>query len=160
MKLKHKLIATIATLFIFIFPEPVTADTVTRLYHFSYTDYGREYLDYTEFKFYSRFLPEEQAFIMFYTLFGNYSDYYFVPSDVRIIDVHELRGNLYLNVSGDIKNYNMSSSYELRLAAQIIKTALSIEGIDTVTLLIHGFEEHLPKGTFINPSVQISKKSI
>lgn len=151
-------------LFMFIFPQSIKADTVTRLYYFSYGADGQEYLGYTEFKFYSEFLPEEKAFVMFYTLFENYSDYYFVPSGVRIITVHELEGNLYLNVSGDIQDYSMGSSYEIRLAAQIVKTALSIDGIDTITLLIHGFEDYLPKGSSIerksNASVQIYKKSI
>ena len=151
MKPKTKLKVIAFTVFmIFASPQKVKASEMHSVYYFSYDENLRkEFLLKDEFEFYGRFTKEEKAYVLFSNLFSNTEKYSFVPSNVKILNIFTLDNCLYLNVSRDIKSYGGGNSYEVRLRAQIVKTAVALPEIDKVTLLIEGISKHLPEGGLI-----------
>ena len=151
MNLKSRLKVIAITVFvIFAFPQKVKASELHAVHYWSYNEQtGEEFLLRDEFEFYGNFSREEKALVLFSNLFAGTEKYSFVPKGIKILNIFILENCLYLNVSSDIKSYGGGTSYETRLKMQIIKTAINITDIDSVTLMIDGIADYLPEGSLI-----------
>ena len=89
----------------------------------------------------------EYANVIFSNLFSC-ENAYFIPENIKILNIYDMKGHLILDVSLDINKYG-GTYYEKRLATQIIRNALDIDGINKVTLLIDGKLQALNEGTTI-----------
>lgn len=111
----------------------------------SYNEYWvTEELTFDELEF------ENRIELLFSYLFDN-GDY--IPINISVLNAEVNDGELVLNISDDILRYNGSYT-EMRLKAQIIKTALDIPGISNITLLIEGEERPLPEGSIIKNEIE------
>ena len=101
---------------------------------------------------------EELAFALFTYFFETVT--YAMPEGVRVLDVTLDNGHLILNVSEDIMQYGGNTN-EHALIAQMIRAALSLIGVEKLTLLIEGELRYLPEGRIIEShAIVISHKNI
>lgn len=68
-----------------------------------------------------------------------------IPKNTDLINTKIVSDHLFINVTKDILNYS-GSYYENILLSQIAKTALSIDGINYVTILVEGELVYFPEG--------------
>lgn len=86
----------------------------------------------------------EIAYGVFCVLFNDGAVDY-LPEDAEVLSARVADGVLYLNVTPGILNYG-GTYYETRLAAQLIKTALALPGVQQLSLLIEGSRATLNEG--------------
>lgn len=72
-----------------------------------------------------------------------------IPKNTKLINTKIVFDHLFINVTNDILDYS-GSYYENILISQITKTAISIDGINYVTILIDGKLTYFPEGHNVN----------
>lgn len=133
---------------LFLFPERVQAGQNGHLHYYSPDGKGGLVWVEEEMGPDERAAAEERAFILFQAFFeGEHVG--FVPDGVRLLNVQSKNGVLYVDVSREILAYG-GSYYERCLISQIVRTALDMDGVDSVTLLIEGEVCALAEGSFID----------
>ena len=149
VKSRLKIIAVIACVF-FAFPQKVKATEIETIYYVTHDEEtGEEVEQREEFEFYGQFSAEEKALVLFSNLFGNTEKYQIATENVKILNIAMVENCLHLNVSEDIRSYGGGNAYERLLRRKIVKTAIHIKNVDSITLLIDGVSTHLPEGTLI-----------
>lgn len=68
-----------------------------------------------------------------------------MPINTEFLDTYYNNGNLFINLSEDVLIHG-GTLYESVLLNQIFRTALSIDGVDTVTILINDSFICMPEG--------------
>lgn len=88
---------------------------------------------------------------LFEVLFGDTSkeEENLIPEGTRLIDFKFENGSLTLNFSEEIKNYG-GTLKEQWIVYKILSTGFSIEGVQSITVLIEGQKDYLPEGTMID----------
>lgn len=146
-RLKILLVATFITMII-VFPAKVHAESFLEIHRLNVDDDGNEYWTRINLFFEGSFSDEEKYMILFKNLLED-EETNFIPPDIKVLDIYISQDVLAVNVSMDIKGYN-GSYMESRIAGQIIKTALSIPNIKSVTLFIENNLLALPEGIIID----------
>ena len=117
------------------------------IYYIVYSGEHYEELRNVPFEFIGEYSASEKATVLFSNLFSD--TYSFVPEGTRLLFASMHQDELILNVNKEMISYGGGSSYENRLQAQIILTALDIPNVNKVTLLVEGYLEYLPEGSLI-----------
>ncbi len=117
-----------------------------KMYYYTFDSDGRLHLADKSVKVVADGLSDA-AFAVFERFFAD-EDISFKPDGVRVIGTDVRDGHLTLNVSSDINQYG-GAYYEVALKSQIIRTALNIDGVDAITLLIDGGVRTLAEGSVI-----------
>lgn len=149
MSFKYKFIIFMVIL-IYSFPFRVYAKNWS-LNFLAFDNYGTSYWVKEEISFDSCLSIEEKAEHLFNKLFSESirENTYNFPKSISINSIIFIDDLLVLDVSEEILNYNGGSYNELILKSQIVKTALNIEGINRITLLIEGDIAQFKKGLLI-----------
>lgn len=87
---------------------------------------------------------DESLNSFFYNYFNNHN-LICMPVDTTFLETYYDNGNLFINISPEILNHG-GSFYESVLLSQIFRTALSINGVNSVTILINNSFVYMPEG--------------
>ena len=142
----------VAMLLIYIFPVNVFAyEDVWTASFLAFDSKGQSYWTSENIVFDGNLSKEDKTKYIFTRLFkdSNKENVYTFPKGIEIYDVKFKGDLLILNISRDILYYSQGSYYEVILKNKIVKTALGIENINKVTLLIEGELANLSKGSTI-----------
>ncbi len=72
-----------------------------------------------------------------------------VPEGTKLLDVYNSNGNIYLNFNSNIRNHG-GNYYESVLLHQLFLNTFSVDGVNTVTIIIDGMWTELPEGQEIH----------
>ena len=139
---------------IFVFPQNIGAQELTRLQIFFYEidEEGEEALNYYHITIPARLSVEHRALVIFSEIFDNFNPgkMIYVPPDVRILDIffHAEYAHLILNLSADILNYG-GTHFEYRLINKLLINAAGIEEVGYFSVWIDGQRRYFPEGTEI-----------
>lgn len=129
---------------VFYFTNTVSAYD---LYFIYYTDEVDEAWDIEKVYINKNLNLEGQIYKLFTKFFNNPKNIY-SPKDVQVLDVTLIDDLLLINVSREIMNHG-GNFYTNALKKQIVRTALSIEQVNRVTLCIESETYLLPEGIAI-----------
>lgn len=150
----QKIIIIILILLLFIFPQRVYAKELNAFY-MAYTE-EKEAFFYKESLELGNEITDKSICLIFNMLFKGTENafIYKFPEGTKALKA-SLKGDLLtLTVSSEILNYGGGSFYETMLRDQIVKTALDIEGVRKVTLLIDNQTSALVEGMIIKEADQ------
>jgi spore germination protein GerM len=149
-----KIIIIILILLLFIFPQRVYAKELNAFY-IAYDEENEAYF-YKESLELKDEITEKSICLIFNMLFKGTenANLYKFPEGTRALSADIKDDLLTLTVSSEILNYGGGSFYETILRDQIVKTALDIEGVGKVTLLIDNQTNALVEGLIIKEADQ------
>jgi|GEM_PF-6256255 len=141
--------------FIYTVPTNVLATTVTNgdnVFFLAFDEQGENFWVVEKLDFEASLTREEKTKYIFEKLFKGKIEpnFYNLPSGIVLYDIEFQDNLLIISVSEDILRYNYGSYYEILIKNKIVKNALSIYGVDKVTLLISGNIAYLKKGLVIH----------
>lgn len=135
--IKRIFIILAVILIIFTFPQKVKANPLESVNVFYYeTLDGKEVLNVYKIQLYGRFTQKQKAFIVYSNLLENYvkGKIPFTPEGLKLNDVEFEENIMILNVSGDVRQYEIGSQEERLLMWQLIVNAWQFSKIDRLSI--------------------------
>jgi len=149
MKINLKLLIVLLTvLAIYAFPQEVHAEHELFFYYVQYDNNGEAVWKKTAVTVGPEPSLDRRAFALFKAFFTSELPSS-VPGGTRLLQAYVIEGELFLNVSEEILQYGGTYN-ETIIKEQIFRTARELDGADTITLLIEGWETPLTEGTLIS----------